>query len=276
MLKIPRIGAVVSIVFAMPVVLAFPANAASLTPHLAKYDLTLQGATQAADIASVSGLLVLEFKGAACTGYTNDVRIVTAIDSQDGDRMITDIRARTIESPDGRLEFFNETYSNGQRVEYSVGSAERASDGISVELVEPVEHQLVLDAGLIYPTEHMLTILTAAREGKPFVAADVYDGSQDGELIYQTATVIGPEKTDQRGDEVDDLMAQNGFTDVPYWPVIISYFEKSDDLSDSTPDFVVSYLLYENGIGRQFVIDYGEFSLRGRLSNLDILPAVDC
>jgi hypothetical protein len=276
MLKNPRIGVMIWFLVTLSLAPSTAAGAASLAPHLAKYDLSLQGATQGTEIASVSGLLVLEFSGTACTGYTNEVRIVTAIDTSDGNRVITDIRARTVEHEDGRLEFYNETYANGQRIELSVGTAERLPGGISVELVEPIEHELMLGADLIYPVEHMLVILQAAREGKTFVSADVYDGSEDGELVYQTATVIGPAQTETQDEVSAALLAENGLNGVPFWPITISYFEKSDEHTDATPDFVVSYLLYENGVGRQFAINYGSFSVQGRLSSLEMLPLDDC
>ena len=45
------------------------------------------------------------------------------------------------------------------------------------------------------------------------------------------------------------------------WPVTISYFEVGKD--SATPAYAISFELYENGVSRSLVVDYGEFALRG-------------
>jgi hypothetical protein len=38
----------------------------------------------------------------------------------------------------------------------------------------------------------------------------------------------------------------------------------------------MSFVVYENGIGRALKINYGNFALIGRLTRLDLLPASPC
>ena len=247
-----------------------------LAPYLAEYDLSLEGQPDAPDIVSASGRLVLEFKGAACVGYTNDARIVTEIETGDGDRLITDARTKTVEAADGSMEFFNETYAEGQRVELSAGIARRDGNGLSVELTEPTDRTFFVGGDLAFPTEHVLRVLDAARLNKTFVAVDIYDGSQDGALVFQTAAVIGAARTDPSRDGEGALIADGGFADMTHWPVTISFFEKRDVRADATPDFMLTFLLYDNGISRSYLIDFGEFELRGRLSRLEMLPVPSC
>ena len=72
------------------------------------------------------------------------------------------------------------------------------------------------------------------------------------------------------------LVAAGGFADMTHWPVTISFFEKRDVRADATPDFMLTFLLYENGISRSYLIDFGEFELRGRLTSLEMLPVRSC
>ena len=43
----------------------------------------------------------------------------------------------------------------------------------------------------MFPTEHMRRIIAAARAGKSVLELTVYDGSDNGEKLYNTLTVIG-------------------------------------------------------------------------------------
>ena len=84
----------------------------TLAPHRAVYDISLFDSDDGVDIATVSGRLVLEFTGSACTGYSSKLRFVTQTEDPDGGSQVTDARSTTFESPDGRsLEFANETYA---------------------------------------------------------------------------------------------------------------------------------------------------------------------
>ena len=63
--------------------------------------------------------------------------------------------------------------------------------GIAVALTKPGIKNIGVDRAVVFPTEQMKRVLAAAADGEHFLAMDVYDGSQTGELVYATATVIG-------------------------------------------------------------------------------------
>ena len=60
-----------------------------------------------------------------------------------------------------------------------------------MELTEPGDKKLDLKTDLVFPTEHVRRIIDAAREGKTLLQVSVYDGSDTGEKLYDTLTVIG-------------------------------------------------------------------------------------
>ena len=51
-------------------------------------------------------------------------------------------------------------------------------------------------------------------------------------------------------------------------------FRPSDNTSE--PDYELSMRLFENGIGADFLFEYGEFSIRARLDRLEALPRPHC
>ena len=61
---------------------------------------------------------------------------------------------------------------------------------IKVKLKKPKAKTFTID-GAVFPTEQVRLIIEAAREGKSLLELVVYDGSDDGEKVYNTLTVIG-------------------------------------------------------------------------------------
>ena len=43
-----------------------------------------------------------------------------------------------------------------------------------------------------------------------------------------------------------------------------------------TPSYQIDFRLYANGVSRELLIDYGDFSIHGTLSKLDYLKAEAC
>ena len=62
---------------------------------------------------------------------------------------------------------------------------------------------------------------------------------------------------------------------MPHWPVTLSYFSPGE--GERTPVYVLAFDLYENGVSGALRLDYGEFSLKGELSRIDLMPeSKDC
>ena len=63
------------------------------------------------------------------------------------------------------------------------------------------------------------------------------------------------------------------------WPVTISYFDDKEK-QDGLPIYRINFKLYRNGITRDLTMDYGDFSMRGKLVKLDVYddkaPKADC
>jgi hypothetical protein len=248
----------------------------TLAPHRAVYDLSLADTSTGGSVASVSGRMVMEFTGSRCAGYTTKLRFVTETEDSDGKNQVTDSRASTFEAGDGRrLDFTNETYTDDTLAEESHGSASRKDQSIAVALSKPADKKFNLASGIVFPTEQMEKILDSARKGERFLSLDLYDGSEDGQTVFDTAGVIGPASSaeDDVGDETAVKAA--GIAALRHWPVTISYFEQKD-ATDKPPFYVMHFVMYENGVGRSLKIDYGDFALDGRLTRLDMLPSQPC
>ncbi len=126
----------------------------------------------------------------------------------------------------------------------------------------------------------MRRIIEAAREGKTILEFPVYDGSENGQKLYNTLTVIG--KPIAPGEKPPDDAAGKipALAGMTRWPVTISYFEQQDEgkpsIGEQTPVYAITFELYENGISRALMLDYSDFTLSGELTSLDLKKAKPC
>ncbi len=145
------------------------------------------------------------------------------------------------------------------------GQAERETDGVTVELKEPAEKKLDLKSDVVFPTEHVRRIIAAAHEGKTLMQVSVYDGSDTGEKLYDTLTVIGKAIAPNEQKPDDATAGQAAFAGLTRWPVTISYFDHgtadSENKGEQTPVYAINFELYENGVSRALVLDYNDFVL---------------
>jgi hypothetical protein len=66
-----------------------------------------------------------------------------------------------------------------------------------------------------------------------------------------------------------------GLKGLASWPITVSYFRDQDARRD-TPDYQISFDLYENGVATGLLLDYEEFVLGGDLAKLEFLDATPC
>jgi hypothetical protein len=257
-----------------------PAQAAVvLAPHRAVYDLKLSKSRGKRSIEMVRGRILYDFSGNACEGYALQFRQVSEIDSGEGKMALSDLRAVTWEEGDAKSFRFNsENKVNENVVDAVDGNAGRGNDGVSVKLSRPKDKNFALDAKIAFPTEHIRRVIEAAEAGKSLLELPVYDGSENGEKVFSTLTVIG--KVIEPGDKKPDdaAAASPALAGLKRWPVTISYFEQNtaSAAGEQTPVYAIGFELYENGISRALVLDYGDFIVSGSMSQLEMKDATAC
>jgi hypothetical protein len=248
-----------------------------LVPHRAIYDLRLAQTRNNRSAEAVTGRILYDFSGNSCDGYALQFRQVSELNTGEGKAAMSDLRTITWE--DGTAtsyRFQSENLLDQKQVETVDGQAERGSDGVAVNLTKPGQKKFNAEAGLVFPTEHMRRIIAAARAGKTILELPVYDGSENGEKVFSTLTIIGaPIPSDQRLP-TDAAAGQAALAGLTRWPVTISYFDKAANAGEQTPIYSVAFELYENGISRALTLDYNDFVLRGDMSLLEIKDTKPC
>lgn len=279
-LKSSVIGPALSALIALAPLPAVAAGIA-LAPHLAVYEISLERASSASGITDMSGRMVYELVGGSCTGYTQKMRFVTRVTDRNGASMLNDLRTSSWEDATGAKMRFNLSQYRGKELtEATEGVAGRAAkDGkIAVELSKPSNRALKLDSEVFFPIQHSIALLEAAREGRHQLRARLYDGSEQGETVFETSSFIGnalPKEKALTGVP-KDLRGEAQFGSMPAWPVAISYYEPETRGTDAPPSYELAFRFHANGISSNLLIDYGDFAIRGQLTELTMLETEKC
>ena len=251
---------------------AAAARAGTLVPHRAVYDLSLDTASDRSSITGIAGRMVYEFAGSPCDGYTVTFRFVTRIDTEDTSRL-TDQQTTTYEDGEGRhFNFVTRSFVDEELNADLKGSARVEGDGTVVSLEKPQKQRMTLEATQ-FPTRHLQELLANARKGETFYESTLFDGSEEADKVMTTTVVIGKPARASTGDP--ELKAMGDLAGASFWPVDMAYFDLEEAGADGEelPTYRISFKLYENGMTRDLVMDYGDFSMTGTLVDLDLFEA---
>jgi len=259
------------------------ADAAASSPfvaHQALYELSLVKSRGSNSINSARGRILYNFSGSACEGYTSEFRQVSELDSGEGKVTLSDLRSTSWEDGAGKSYRFKiDTRTNDAETSPVDGVAERTGDHVTVKLKQPVSKTFTLDGSTVFPTEQIQRIITAAREGKSVLELMVYDGSDNGEKVYNTLSVIGqPIPGDRTVAAPDPSTANDAMKSQTRWPVTVSYYDRDAKSADGeqTPVYSMSFELFENGVSRALVLDYNDFVISGALGKFDVKDSKPC
>lgn len=250
-----------------------------MAPHRAVYEMTLANTRGGSSVTQVSGRMVYELTGSVCEGYTQNMRFVTQMVNQSGGNTLTDLRSSSWEEGTGRRFRFNSSqFRDEKSTEVTAGDATRnAANDVKVDLTKPGKRELTLPGRVYFPVQHSIALIEAARSGKTSFRADLYDGSEKGEKVYDTVTAIGKQLRTQpqpakrvTGKNVERMDNSTA------WPVSIAYYETKSDNRDAVPVYELSFLFLENGVSRNLLIDYGDFAIQGDLKEIDFLEPSKC
>ena len=250
---------------------AQPAFSENFRPHRAAYDLKLKSAEGGSGISALTGKMVFEVRGSECEGYTVDFRLITEISTTAGETRLTDVRTSSFEDGAGQnFQFMTQTFFNQKLNQESRGTAIRGDGGLKVVLKKPEAKEIEFDGDLMFPSQHFFEVIRMAQAGQSFLSAKVYDGSEEGDIFFETATVIGKPR---------DIVVPQGEPETSskqHWPVVITYYDPLKDQTDATPIYTLRFLTNAPGVSRDLNMDYNSFVMQGKLADLTLFPMRSC
>jgi EipB-like len=248
----------------------------NMAPHRALYDLEMAKSSQKARLDGVIGKLAYEITGSACDGWNTSYRIVNQFRYKEGEIRLIDMQSLTWESGDGKelsfsqKQFIDSKLSEEKRLSVKRPVVEGEGAG-SIEL--PAQKAFKVPPDALFPMRHQFKLVEAAIGGKTSDNTLLFNGSEEDKTV-QVLSTIGKKmhggSPRDRGSEVAASLRQTAA-----WPVNMGYFP-SDKPQAETPEFQVSFDLYENGVTTNLLLDYGDVVLKGKLVGLDMLEPETC
>jgi len=259
---------------------AHAAAGGSFLSHQALYELSLLKSRGSNAISSARGRILYSFSGSACEGYTSEFRQVSEMNSGEGKVTLSDLRSTSWEDAEGKTYRFKiDSRMNDAESSPVDGIAERTGDQITVKLKQPQAKTFTIDGSTVFPTEQIERIIAAAKQGKSVLELTVYDGSDTGEKVFNTLSVIGQPIPGDRAISLPDPSTESDtMKSMRRWPVTVSYYERETKVDDGeqTPVYSMSFELFENGVSRALVLDYNDFVISGALGKFDVKDAKSC
>jgi envelope integrity protein B len=264
-------GALALVAAALPGAVSAAGGDIVLAPHRAVYEMSLATSRGGSGVTAVTGRMVYELTGSVCEGYTQTMRFVTQMVNQGGNTVLTDLRSSSWEEASGkRFRFNSSQFRDEKATDVTAGDAARAnaSGDVKVELTKPAKKDLSLSSRVYFPVQHSIALLQAASAGKSIFRADLYDGSEKGEKVYDTVSVVGRLRPSGANRKLPLVKNAQALDTIAAWPVSIGYFEPNSDMQDAVPVYELSFLFFANGVSRKLYIDYGEFAINGVLKDI--------
>ncbi len=265
-----RLALLLSFAFAVVLVRPGPGRAAAeLMPHRAIYDLSLAAARNTQTVTDVDGRMSFVWKD-VCDGWSIDYRTrMQMFFGREGGQEVS-WKYSSWESNDGtRFRYFLRRFRDGRETERLRGEAKLApGGGGTARIVEPEAREVDLPRDTLFPKTHTQELLAAARAGERFLYAHIFDGTGDSGLYAVNSAILG--SADGKPPELESPL----LAEVPSWRVTLAFFPPGE--SDGTPESEQSMRVYANGVAGSMRIDYGDFVLRAKLTELERLESPQC
>ena len=177
----------------------------------------------------------------------------------------------TWESKDGTRYRFNQKQTRNGEVDQEIRGEARLDGpgkGGVAEFSRPQPQTLKLEPGVMFPSAHTILLIDAAHEAENFVSRLVFDGATD-ENAVQVSAAIGVKLAPDPAAAARGALLQR-----PGWRIRLAFFPV--DANAEKPDYELGMRLLDNGVSQDMVIDYGEYSIRARLDDIEPLSKPNC
>jgi hypothetical protein len=243
---------------------------AEITAHRALYTMSLANSKSDSGVTSARGTMAYQW-GETCDGWTVEQRYRLKLGYAESDDVAIDSNFVTWEAKDGQRYRFNQKETRNGTVDEEIRGVARLEGpgkGGSADFEKPEAQTMKLPAGALFPSAHTIFLIQKAMAGENFVSRQVFDGATVEGAVLVSA-VIGPKV------EPDPEMAKKSpLLNRPGWRMRLAFFPA--DQKAEKPDYELGMLLLDNGISRDMLIDYGDYTIRAKLDDIEGLGKPGC
>ena len=246
------------------------AQAAEIVPHHAVYSMSLGATHGDAGVTGAGGTMAYQW-GETCDGWTVEQRYRLKMAYAESSDVSISSNFVTWEAKDALKYRFNQKETrNGTDNDEIRGEAklDGPGKGGTVSFEKPEAKTLKLPAGTLFPSAHTIFLIDKAKAGENFMSTQIFDGATVENAVLVTAVIGAKVEPDEESAKKSPLLNRPG------WRVRLAFFPA--DQKAEKPDYELSMVLLDNGVSRDMVIDYGEYSIRAKLDDIEALPRPKC
>lgn len=262
--------------FVSVLLLVGSAEAATVAPHRAIYDLSLLRGADSGGLQSATGKLAFEIDGSSCDGYTVNFRMATRYRQAESGTSVIDTQSTSYENGAATefrhqsKEMVNDKERGNERIKMTRPTAQAEGTG---ELRSKPDEPFTVPAGAMLPMQHQIKLMALGESGGGRDSSVVFDGS-DGVKSFRAISFVGREKPPGSNERDAANPAAKELKPHAAWPMTVSYYELEGNAE--MPAYQVSFDMYDNGVVTGLTLDYGDFALSGTLADLKMLDKPNC
>ena len=246
------------------------AGAAEIAPHRALYSMTLGSTRNDSGVTDARGTMAYEW-GESCEGWIVEQRYRLKMHYAESRDVEIVSNFVTWEAKDGlRYRFNQKETRNGDVDEETRGNAHLDGAGKSgvAEFEKPHPETMHLAPGVLFPSAHTILLIDSAVAGESFLSRQMFDGSTF-ENAVQVSAVIGSKAEPDR-----KLIEKGALLNRPGWHMRLAFFPADQNVEK--PDYELGMTLLDNGVSADMLIDYGDYSIKAKLDDIEPLPKTGC
>jgi hypothetical protein len=252
--------------------LAMPqdAGAVELASHRAVYDIQLVSAKSGSQVIDVRGKMLYTIRK-TCDGWISDHKFDLNYEYSGAPAVQVETKFTSFESLDSKqLNFSSSRMSDGEFDQDLRGMARIAANGKGKAIYSlPDTLNYDLPQATFFPAQHTIKLIEAAQRAQKILNATIFDGSDDQGPVEINA-VIGKQVARMDQKDIDKALM-----DHPGWTMRLAVFPHQDE-EQSVSDYEMTMELLDNGIVRNMVVDYHDFSVAQKLIALEPIQAEEC
>ncbi len=147
------------------------------------------------------------------------------------------------------------------------GFIEKNKKNISGSIIDDTIKKLTFKNDILFPVEHLLGLIKAARNGEKIFTKKVFFGNEDKDFIKIVSAFIGQTRNSKL-KEIEYLKGKK------IWPIKVAFYKENS--KQEKPEYEIYLEIDSLGVVHTYRVDYGDFEINAFLKKFNVMPKKNC
>ena len=147
------------------------------------------------------------------------------------------------------------------------GFIEKNKKNISGSIINDSIKKLTFKKDILFPVEHLLGLIKAAKNGQKIFTKKVFFGNEDKEFIKIVSAFIGQTRN-SKSEDIEYLKGKK------IWPIKVAFYKEKS--KQEKPEYEINLEIDSLGVVHSYKVDYGDFEINALLKKFYVLPINKC